>query len=138
MAKSQIKVDIEGLDTLYKELDRRFSGKSLDAIIDDALLEGAKVIKSELEKNFATFADTGASKDEITIGKPDSLPASGQRYIPIYWEGPKNRYAIIHLNEFGTIHNPNPRGKGAVERALRQGADAYRKALSNSIGRAMR
>lgn len=134
----QIKVDIKGMDALMKQLDSRFSKRQLRNITDNALKKGADVIKKELESNFSTFADTGASREEITIGKPDNLTASGTRYIPIYWSGPKNRYTIIHLNEFGTIKNPNPRGKGAVERALRSGASAYESALSSSIRRAMR
>lgn len=133
----QIQVDIKGVDVLLKALDQRFGKRQLQSIVDAALKDGAEVIKRELEKNFESFKDTGASKDEITIGKPADLPAKGTRYIPIYWSGPKNRYTIIHLNEFGTIKNPNPRGKGAVERALRSGADAYQKALSNRIRRAM-
>lgn len=133
----QLKVEINGLDILFHELDKRFSPKALQEIVDNALKEGAAVIKQELEKNFESFKDTGASKDEITIGEPADLPTSGSRYISIYWKGPKNRYTIIHLNEFGTIKNPNPRGKGAVERALRQGAAAYKSALISSIRRAI-
>ena len=134
----QIKVDIDGMDVLFNELDKRFSGIALQNIVDEALLAGAEVIKKELEKNFESFKDTGASKDEITIGKPSDAPATGTRYIPIYWSGPMNRHTIIHLNEFGTIKNPNPRGKGAVERALRQGAIAYKEALIKIIRRAMK
>lgn len=128
-------VKIEGVDKLNKELERRFGGKSLERIVDKALTNGAEVIKRELEKNFDTFKDTGASKDEITISKPMTL--NGERTVVIYWSGPKKRYTIIHLNEFGTIKNPNPRGKGAVERALRQGQKAYRQTIINEIGRAI-
>lgn len=133
----QIKVDFKGMDILFAALEKRFGKSGMTSIVDAALKDGAEVIKRELEKNFETFADTGASKDEITIGEPATLPASGKRYIPIYWEGPKNRYTIIHLNEFGTVKNPNPAGKGAIERALRQGAKAYEQALANRIRRAM-
>lgn len=133
----QIRVDVKGMDTLYANLDRRFSGTAWRNIVDDALKEGAAVIKRELEKNFADFADTWASHDEITIGEPATTTASGTRYIQIYWRGPKNRYAIVHLNEFGTIHNPRPRGFGAIERALRQGVAAYQNAIRRSIGRAI-
>lgn len=133
----QLKVNVFGMDTLYAELDRRFSGMALLKVIDAALIEGAKVIKRELEKNFAAFAETWASHDEITIGEPATTSLTGMRYIQIYWSGPKNRYSIIHLNEFGTIHSPRPRGFGAVERALRQGVAAYQNAIRKTIGRAM-
>ena len=132
---SSLKVSIDGEDALNRELDRRFGKDALQAMEDRALNNGAKVIKKELEKNFESFADTGASKDEITIGKPMTL--NGKRTILIYWSGPKKRHTIIHLNEFGTIKNPNPSGKGAIERALRQGLAEYRRTIRQEIERAM-
>jgi len=133
MAKLNVRID--GEDALNRELDRRFSKDAIQAMEDRALNNGAKVIKKELEKNFESFADTGASKDEITIGKPMTL--NGKRTILIYWSGPKKRHTIIHLNEFGTIKNPNPGGKGAIERALRQGLAEYRRTIRQEIERAM-
>src|SRR5699024_9869136 len=121
---SKLNVKVNGIDQVNRELERRFGGKSMERILDKALLSGASVIKKELERNFDSFKDTGASKDEITISKPMTL--NGTRSVVIYWSGPKKRYTIIHLNEFGTIKNPSPRGKGAVERALRAGQEIGR------------
>ena len=130
---SKLNVKVNGIDQVNRELERRFGGKSMERILDKALLSGASVIKKELERNFDSFKDTGASKDEITISKPMTL--NGTRTVVIYWSGPKKRYTIIHLNEFGTIKNPSPRGKGAVERALRAGQAEYLRAVKKEIAR---
>lgn len=131
MAKLNVKVN--GVEEVNRELERRFGGKSMERILDKALLAGATVIKKELERNFESFKDTGASKDEITISKPMTL--NGTRTVVIYWSGPKKRYTIIHLNEFGTIKNPSPRGKGAIERALRAGQAEYLRVVKQEIAR---
>lgn len=131
MAKLNVKVN--GVEEVNRELEKRFSGKNMERILDKALLAGAAVIKKELERNFESFKDTGASKDEITISKPMTL--NGTRTVVIHWSGPKKRYTIIHLNEFGTIKNPSPRGKGAVERALRAGQSEYLRVVKQEIAR---
>lgn len=127
----EIHVEIEGLRELNEELDRRFGKANMQRVVDRALLTGAKVIKRELESSFLTFKDTGGSIEEITLSDP--LTLNGERSVVIYWSGPKNRYSIIHLNEFGTIKNPVPRGKGAIERALRAGQEAYFKAVEREL-----
>ncbi|MED3687293.1 hypothetical protein P4534_00340 [Peribacillus butanolivorans] len=58
---------------------------------------------------------------------------AGVRTVKVYWRGPKERYRIIHLNEFGTVQNPNPKGKGSIARAMRNAERAYREAIKQAI-----
>ena len=132
---SQTHVWVDGVEEVNAELEKRFGGANLSRIVDKALIAGAKTIKQEIETNFESFKDTGASKDEITISKPMTL--NEERTVVIYWSGPKKRYTIIHLNEFGTIKNPNPRGKGAIDRAMRAGRDVYFRTVKNELSRAI-
>ena len=135
MAKLNVKVN--GVEEVNRELEKRFGGKSMERILDKALLSGAAVIKKELERNLGAYEgtkySTGASKDEITISKPMTLNCT--RTVVIHWSGPKNRHTIIHLNEFGTIKNPQPRLKGAIERALRAGQAEYRRGVKQESAR---
>lgn len=133
MAKT--KITITGEEKLFTELDRKFSPSSMEFKIDKALIAGAKVIKRELQKTFSPWADTGASVNEITISQPMTL--NNKRTVMIHWKGPKNRYKIIHINEFGSIHRPNPRGKGAIQRALQAGEKEYFETIKNSIARSL-
>lgn len=129
-------IKVQGLRELEKQLNVRFGPVHSKRWIDKALLEGAKHIKKAIYDNFDEFKDTGKSQKEITISDPIWL--NGKRTIKIHWRGPNKRYRIIHLNEFGTVKNPNPKGKGAVDRAIRQSREIYFKTLKSEVERYMR
>ncbi|MFO3694438.1 hypothetical protein WER97_12105 [Staphylococcus felis] len=126
-------IKIKGMKELERELENRYGKAKMKRIVDESLIIGGNVIVQKIKSNFEEFKDTGASKAEVTLSKPFTL--NGVRTIKIHWKGPKERYRIIHLNEFGTIKNPNPRGKGAVERALRSGKEAYFQAVKQRLKR---
>lgn len=132
--------ELKGLDEALRQLDQRLGPQAITRISDDALKKAAKVFISELKRQVRTFSDkTGASKgytyDEITMSEP--MTVAGVRTIRVYWRGPRGRYRIIHLNEWGTIQNPNPRGKGAIARAFRNSKRSYlneiRKAIASGL-----
>lgn len=120
---------------LERELMRRLGSQRTQQIVDRALLAGARVFVQELKSQFESFKETGASIDEITISQP--ITVGGTRTVKIYWRGPKGRYRVIHLNEWGTVNNPNPEGKGAIARALRNAAEAYRNAIKQELRRGL-
>lgn len=129
-------VKIYGVDRLLRELEKRFNRKRIDVIVDEALTNGALVFGMELRRQLRTFKDQGYTLDELTISPPDER-GSGNRSIKIYWRGKHSRYRIIHLNEWGTIRNPNPRGKGKIAKAMELSRKAYGKAVRDTIRRAI-
>lgn len=133
-------VEIRGIGELQQELERRLSGQRMQQIVDEALESGAKAFKYYLQRELATFSGTpgttGATLREVTLTKP--YDRFGVRTITVHWKGPKNRYRIIHLNEFGTIKNPKPRGKGAIARALLNAEKTYLTAVRKAIERRLR
>lgn len=126
-------VEIKGVDALQKELERRFGGENMKRISDAALKEAANNFLESLKKELATFKDTGATVEEATLTDP--FDKNGVRTISVHWRGPKNRYRIIHLNEYGTIKNPNPKGKGAIARTLKNAESQYRKDIEAVLQR---
>src|SRR5690625_4270047 len=128
-------VNITGLPELLKELDRRLGKEAQQRISDEALKAGAEVFVKELKAQFELFRDQGYSIEEITISEP--MWVGSVRTVKVHWRGPHGRYRIIHLNEFGTIKNPNPRGKGAIVRAMRSAERAYREAIKKAIEEAI-
>lgn len=124
-------VSIKGQKKLLADLEQRFGAKHVQRISDMALIKGAQVFKKELENQFQSFRDTGASIDEITISEP--MISNGTRMVKIHWKGPKDRYRIIHLNEWGTVNNPNPKGKGAVARAIRNAEKEYARVIKKAL-----
>lgn len=124
-------VKLKGMKELERALERKYGRQKMKKISDEALLAGGQVIVEEIKKSFESFKDTGASIDEVTLSKPYSL--NGVRTIKVHWKGPEDRYTIIHLNEFGTVKNPNPDGKGSIDRALRSGRDTYFKIVKRHL-----
>ncbi|MDE5054898.1 hypothetical protein NDK25_22035 [Niallia taxi] len=128
-------VSVTGNSQLERELMRRLGSQRTQQIVDRALLAGANVFVRELKQQFETFKDTGESIEEITISQP--MTVGGARTVKIHWKGPKGRYRIIHLNEWGTVKNPNPRGKGAIARAMRNAENAYRETVKRELRRGL-
>lgn len=131
-------VKVTGQRKVLGDLEKRLGKQTMQRISDKALTEGAKVFVKELQSQVRTFSDgKGKSKgytyDEITISEP--MWVNGVRTIKIHWRGPHDRYRIIHLNEWGTVNNPNPRGKGAIARAMRNAENAYRRVIKETIRR---
>lgn len=127
-------VKIYGVDRLIKELERKFDKKRIETIVDNALEKGALVFGMELIRQLRTFKDKGYTLDEIVISPPGKGSIGG-RSIKIYWQGKHKRYRIIHLNEWGTIRNPKPRGKGKIAKAIELSRKAYGKAVRDEIRR---
>lgn len=124
-------VEIRGERELLRRLEQRLGDRAAQKVHDHALKEGAKVFVKELKRQFETFKDKGFSIAEITVTGPVTF--AGQRVMRVHWVGPHERYRIIHLNEKGTVKNPNPQGKGAIARALRNSEDSYRQAVKQAI-----
>lgn len=128
-------VEIRGLSELLGDLERRFGEQAVIRISDEALVEASLVFKAALIAQLAMFKDTGATLDELTFSDPYNK--DGVRTITVHWKGPKNRYRVIHLNEYGTVKNPNPRGKGSITRAVQLSEASYARAIRNAIERGL-
>lgn len=130
---------IRGVSELLSDLEQRFGEQETRRVSDRALKKAADIFVVELKEQLRTFSGqpgtTGATVDEVTLTEPYDF--AGARTITVHWRGPKNRYRIIHLNEFGTVKNPNPRGKGAIARAMQVGERAYQEAIAEEIRRSM-
>lgn len=124
-------VKIRGLNKLLKELEIRLGKDGMQRISDKALMNAAEEFVKTLKSEFESFKDKGHSISEITIQGPEWK--NNVRTIIVRWRGPHGRYRIIHLNEWGTIRNPNPRGKGAIARAMKNSEKAYRDAVRKAL-----
>src|SRR5699024_3353424 len=115
-------VKVYGVNRLIGELEAKFNGKRIERLTSAALEKGALVVGMEILWQLRTFSDKDHIIDEMTIFDPysDDNPT-----VSIYWSGPHHRYRIIHLNEWGTTRNPNPRGKGKIAKALNLSRKAY-------------
>ncbi|GLO64748.1 HK97-gp10 family putative phage morphogenesis protein [Oceanobacillus kimchii] len=124
-------VKIRGLDKVLNQLEQKLGEQAMQRISDKALMDAAKEFERTLKSEFESFRDTGGSIEEITLKGPETI--NGVRTVIVHWKGPKGRYRIIHLNEWGTVKNPSPRGKGAVARSTKNSEKAFRQAVRNAL-----
>ena len=124
-------VTIRGEMELLRQLEKRLGRIAAQRISDHALKAGAAIFVHELKTQLATFRDKGFTLEEVTISDPEWQGLT--RVIKVHWRGPHGRYRIIHLNENGTVKNPNPRGKGKIAKALRNSESLYRAAIKRAI-----
>ncbi|WP_146548768.1 HK97 gp10 family phage protein [Rummeliibacillus suwonensis] len=119
-------IKFNGFDEVLKELEKQMKSSQLSKVTNKALEKGAEVVKKEVVKEFEKFKDTGASIEEIVISKVSVR--GGEKSVKLGWNGPKGRYRIIHLNEFGYDKNGKkikPKGYGALKHAIDNSQQAY-------------
>lgn len=129
-----MKLDYEAID-IPKEVEKRLGKRKLRRITDYALEQAGEVVLDAIKANLKHFRDTGAEYGEAKLSKP--MWEGGNRSIRIYWEGEKQRYSVVHLNEKGFYARNGkfvrPKGMGAIDKALRASRDKYFKVFNEEL-----
>lgn len=129
-------VKISGTDAIIRQLEKRYGKAKINKVANQALKKGAEIVQEEMIEAFEPWADTGASRDEIVISNPRVY--QGVKGIRLGWSGPKKRWRLIHLNEFGytkTGRHITPRGVGTIRRTIKSSEQKYQLAVSEELRR---
>lgn len=129
-------IEIVGNKKMIDEMEKRFGKVAMKKKSDRALIAASDYLKSELAHEFESFKDTGASIDEIQRGDPEIV--AGQHSVLIYWDGPKNRKNIIHLNEHGYERDGKkimPKGFGVIAKTLNRSQRKYQSIIEEELKR---
>ena len=120
-------VTMKGDKEIIAYLETKYGKSATKRITDFALTKGGQKVVQIIKNNMKSFKDTGESVEETTVSKPMTI--NGVRTVKIHWRGPKQRYRIIHLNEYGHYDRSgkwvNTAGKGVIENAMRKGRETY-------------
>ncbi|MCI2941713.1 hypothetical protein BUY18_01965 [Staphylococcus cohnii] len=120
-------VTVKGDKEIIAYLEKKYGRSATKRITDFALTKGGQKVVQIIKNNMKSFKDTGESVEETTVSKPMTI--NGVRTVKIHWRGPKQRYRIIHLNEYGHFDRAgkwvNTAGKGVIENAMREGRETY-------------
>ena len=120
-------VTVKGDKEIIAYLEKKYGRSATKRITDFALTKGGQKVVQIIKNNMKSFKDTGESVEETTVSKPMTI--NGVRTVKIHWRGPKQRYRIIHLNEYGHFDRSgkwvNTAGKGVIENAMREGRETY-------------
>lgn len=118
---------LKGDKEIIAYLETKYDKSAMKRITDFALTKAGNKVVSIIKGNMKSFEDTGESVEETTLSKPMTI--KGVRTVKIHWRGPKQRYRIIHLNEYGHFDRSgkwvNTAGKGVIENAMREGRETY-------------
>ena len=127
-------VEFQGVTETIQALEKKLGTKKIRKVTRDAINEGASDVEEQLKWALLTFKDTGATVDEVVR----SL-ASYKNYnaeAEIGWNGPKQRYRLIHLNEWGYTRNGRqikPRGFGVITKSLKSSEKIYLNAVAREL-----
>lgn len=127
-------IEVKGVQELVNQLEKKLGVENTKRVNDQALKKAGAYFEKELSSAFETFKDTGASKDEIQLSEP--MMTQGVRGIKVYWEGPMDRYRLIHLNEWGYTRNGTkqyPRGYAVIAKTLKNSERVYRNIIKDEI-----
>lgn len=130
-------VTVKGDKEIIAYLEKKYGKSATKRITDFALTKGGQKVAQIIKNNMKSFKDTGESVEETTVSKPMTI--NGLRTVKIHWRGPKQRYRIIHLNEYGHFDRAgkwvNTAGKGVIENAMREGRETYFRTVKEEIRR---
>ncbi|MGW9979298.1 hypothetical protein ACUXKW_001021 [Staphylococcus hominis] len=128
-------VTMKGDKEIIAYLETKYGKSATKRITDFALTKGGQKVVQIIKNNMKSFKDTGESVEETTVSKPMTI--NGVRTVKIHWRGPKQRYRIIHLNEYGHYDRSgkwvNTAGKGVIENAMREGRETYFKTVKEEM-----
>lgn len=130
-------ISVKGDKEIVAYLEKKFGKSATKRITDFALTKGGQKVVQIIKRDMGSFKDTGESVSETSLSKPMTI--GGVRTVKVHWRGPKQRYRIIHLNEFGHYDRSgkwvNTAGKGVIERAMREGRETYFRTVKEEIRR---
>ncbi|MCE7786989.1 hypothetical protein LHJ68_13340 [Staphylococcus xylosus] len=130
-------ISVKGDKEIIAYLEKKFGKSATKRITDFALTKGGQKVVQIIKRDMGSFKDTGESVSETSLSKPMTI--GGVRTVKIHWRGPKQRYRIIHLNEFGHYDRSgkwvNTAGKGVIVRAMREGRETYFRTVKEEIRR---
>ena len=131
-------VKVTGMDKVIKELERKL-GSGFEPLSKRGLKKAANMFVDVLKKELQSIKGpyrTGATVDEIDLHGP--IKKNDAWTYVVRWRGDNDRYKLIHINEWGTVKNPNPPMKGAIARVLKNTEEKYYKILANEIRKGLK
>ncbi len=121
---------------MMKEIEIRLGRPAMEKKASEVLLPAAEIPYKNMQRSMESFKDTGASIREMKISSVQT--SRGKVIVRIYWQGPRDRYKLIHLNEHGYTRNGkrySPPGIGKIAGAMRSSEKPYFDEVQRGLNR---
>lgn len=129
-------VDFKGVNETLRAMENRLGDKKVRSIARKAINSGAEKVEKRLQSDMLVFKDTGYTIDEVV--RKNATYRNYKAEAEIGWNGPHQRYRLIHLNEWGYTRNGRqikPRGFGVITKSLKNSEPVYFETLASEVKR---
>lgn len=124
-------VELRGMEAVLKAMEKQLGERKMTRVVNKTLNDAGEEFKDGLIKAVSTYSNgskesTGATAEEVVRGR--SSKRGGSHSLKVGWSGPKNRYKLVHLNEFGYVRwgrRYNPRGMGVIRKYIDSAGRTY-------------
>lgn len=130
MSNSQI----TGVKETIRVLEKKLGEKKMKILTKKAINVAAEKVEKKLQNDMLVFKDKGYTIDEVV--RKDAIYRNGNAEAEIGWNGPHERYRLIHLNEWGYTRNGRqikPRGFGVITKSLKNSEPLYFDTVSEEV-----
>jgi len=119
-------VEFTGVNETLQALEKKLGTNKTKTITRKAINAGAEKVEKRLQSDMLVFKDTGYTIDEVV--RKNATYRNYKAEAEIGWNGPHQRYRLIHLNEWGYTRNGRqikPRGFGVITKSLKNSEPVY-------------
>jgi len=131
-------VEFEGIQEAINSLEKSLGEKKVKSITRKAINAGAEKVEKKMQQDMLVFKDKGYTIDEVV--RKNATYKNYNAEAEIGWNGPHERYRIIHLNEFGYTRNGKqikPRGFGVISKSLKASEKDYLNTVAEEVKKSL-
>lgn len=119
-------VEFKGIQETLKAMETKLGEKKTRTVTRKAINVGAEKVEKKLQTDMLVFKDKGYTIEEVV--RKNATYRNYKAEAEIGWNGPHQRYRLIHLNEWGYTRNGRqikPRGFGVITKSLKNSEPVY-------------
>ena len=128
-------ISVQGQADILRALEAKLGKSRTTRVVNKALRNTGDDIVEIVKESVDYYRKTGATYDEVVKSRIKVSP-TGVKGIDVGWRGDKNRWRLVHLNEFGYTRfgkYVRPRGMGAVQRAADKSKEVAIKKMKDGL-----
>ncbi len=117
---------IIGVKETIQALEKKLGEKKMKTLTKRAINVAAEKVEKKLQNDMIVFKDKGYTIDEVV--RKNATYRNSNAEAEIGWNGPHQRYRLIHLNEWGYTRKGRqikPRGFGVITKSLKNSEPLY-------------
>lgn len=129
-------VEFRGVQETLQSLEKSLGINKTKNITRKAINSGAEIVEKKLQTDMLVFKDKGYTIDEVV--RKNATYKNYKAEAEIGWNGPHQRYRLIHLNEWGYTRNGRqikPRGFGVITKSLKNSEPLYFETVASEVKR---